>query len=356
MKKLIMGFAAFFSAALIFADTYNPPVGAQNLYNLSSPTQLTSASSSAGGAIFMPGAESITMNPALTATEQRSQLNADFTFLMSTIANDPSGAAWQSGILIPTKFFVFAGLVNGVHCDSTAMTLGNSLNAHAGLSKEVSDHLSIGLNLNGGVFWGAGSDWALGADIGILYNFGDLGFLKDFRLGVSELNLGKYYNDVTLKGIKGYSSDGAPIVNFPTIATTRIGVAGLFFSTKQFKGGFSFDLATPCFSDLIIDAGLQFSFNDMIFLNVAESIDIAEACCGKSNFLPSVSLGIKFKLSAANNEYLKSHSWDSSDMLATLAWQQRYESIHAISGGARLYLGQKDVVPPVIQMWVGEEE
>lgn len=352
VKKIILVSAAFLSAALIFPNTYNPPVGAQNLFNLSSPTQISSASSSAGGGIFMPGADSIVFNPALTSKEQRTQLDAGFTALISTLPNEKSGSAFQTGILIPTKAFVFSGLVNGLFASAYPMNLGDSLNLKAGISKEISEKLSVGLNVNGGLFWGAGSDWSLGADVGVLYDFGDLGFLKNFRLGVSVLNLGKYYNDINLPGVKGTEI----AVNFPTLLTTRAGVAALLFETEQFKGGFSFDLATPCFSDLIIDAGLQFSFRDMIFLSIAESIDVVEAKYGFGSFVPSVSLGIKFDFNAKNSEYLRSRSWDSSEMLASLAWQQKYGSLQAISGGARLYLGQKDTVPPVIQIWAGEEE
>ncbi len=350
MKKITMAVAVMFTAAFIFADNFNPPVGGHNLYNISSPTQLTSASSSAGGGIFLAGPDSIAFNPALASREQRVQLDFGFTALVSTVEENGGGAAMQTGILIPTKFFVFSGLVNGVFLDRSDIALADSVNVKTGLSKEISDQLSIGLNINGGVLWGAGSDWALGADIGILYDFGDLGFLKDFRLGVSELNLGKYYNNVAIPGVKG---NDIP-VNFPSLATTKVGVAALLFRTKQFRGGFSFDLTTPCFTNLIVDAGLQFSFNDMIFLNVAESIDILEASRGFGNFIPAVSLGIKFNFNAKNSEYLKKHSWDSSEMLATVAWQQRYQRIHAASGGARLYLGQKDTTPPAIQMWVDE--
>lgn len=352
MKKIISSVAVVFSAALIFANSFNPPIGAHNLYNLSSPIQLASASSVAGGGIFMPGPDSIAFNPSLTSKEQRIQLDLGVSALVSTDSDDSTGGAFQTGILIPTKYFVFSGFVNGVFSESMYMDLGDSINLKAGLSKEISDRLSIGVNMNGGIFWGAGSDWSLGADVGFIYDFGDLGFLKNFRLGLSELNLGKYYNDVDLIGVKKDSTDK---VNFPTLLTTRIGIASLFLETEQFKGGFSFDVSTPCFSDLIFDVGLNFSFKDMVFLNVAENIDILEIKNEHYNLIPAISLGIKFNFNAKNSEYLKSRSWDSNEMLTTLAWQQKYEKIQAISGGARLYVGQKDTNPPVIQLWAGEE-
>ena len=76
----------------------------------------------------------------------------------------------------------------------------------------------------------------------------------------------------------------------------------------------------------------------------------------RNNTARSIGLIFKVNLNAKNNDYLKSHSWDSSEMLAGLAWQQKYGEIQAVSGGARIYLGQKDVNPPVIQLWVDDKE
>lgn len=299
----------------------------------------------------MPGAESISLNPALTALEQRTQLDVGFTGLISTEEGESGGAAVQSGILIPTKAFVASGILNGVFCSSDCMNIGNTFNMRAGIAKEITDKLTLGISLNGGVFWGADSDWALGGDFGVFYRLGDLAFMKDFRIGFSEMNLGKYYSN-TLPGLNDESSTD----DFPGIATTRLGVAALLFSTEQFKGGFSFDMSIPTFKDVIFDIGLQFCFKDLIFLNIAEKIDVVEGSQGHGDLIPSIGLGIKVNLNAKNNDYLKSHSWDSSEMLASFAWQQKYEKIQAISGGARIYLGQQDVTPPVIQLWVDDKE
>lgn len=351
MKKVFIAILVYFLSITIFA--YNPPAGGQSLFNLSSPTQLTSASSSAGGAIFMPGPDSIAFNPALPAMEQRIQLDLAFSALVSTNSDDSNAfnPAFQTGILIPTKRFVASGFFNGIFCDSIDMDVANSLNLKTGLSKEITERLSVGANINAGVMWNAGSDWSLGLDIGVLYRRESLKFLKDFRVGVSALNLGKYYNgDVAPIDVEHKPDD------YPALVTIRAGVASLLFETEQFKGGFSFDVATPTFQNVIFDVGMQFSFKDMMFLNIAESIDVMELKNEHYNLMPAISLGVKFNLNAKNNSYLKSHSWDSNEMLTTLAWQQKYEKLQIISGGARLYLGQTDTQAPVIQLWNGEEE
>ncbi len=354
MKKKILWAAVVFAAASVFA--YNPPAGGMSLYRLSSPTQFASAASSAGGGLFMPGPDSIAFNPALTALEQRSQLDAGFTALISTDSLDSHkfNAAFQTGILVPTKRFVASGFLNGVFCDSVNMDLANSLNLHAALSKEITENFSIGLGLNGGFLWGAhgdnDKDWSLGADVGVLYHRESLGFLKNFRVGGALLNLGKYYDVDVVPIDKEKRSD-----MFPSFVTVRAGVASVLVDTKQFNLGFSFDVSTPCFRDVAFDVGLQFSVKDTFFLSVAETIDVMEIKNSCLDVIPAVSLGVKFNLTAKNSDYLRSRSWDSSEMLVSAAWQQKYENIQAVSAGARIYLGQQDTQPPVIQLWTDED-
>lgn len=352
MKKMVFAVTMLWGA--VFVSAYNPPAGGQSLFNLSSPTQLASASSCAGGGIFLPGSDSIAFNPALPALEQRIQLDAAFSALISTQTDDssPFNAAFQTGILIPTKRFVASGVLNGVFCTAPDMNLGNTLNFRSGLSKEVSEKLSVGITLNAGVLWGAGTDWSLGLDAGVLYRLGQLGFLKDFRIGVAALNLGKYYSAEELHGLDAaYGAD-----DFPALVTVRCGAAALLFTTKQFKGGFSFDITAPTFQNVIFDFGLQCTIKDTFFLSIAESLDVMEIKNEHYNVIPAISLGVKFDLNTRGNEYLRSHSWDSNEMLASVAWQQKYEHIQAVSAGARIYLGQTDEQPPVIQLWNGADD
>ena len=74
------------------------------------------------------------------------------------------------------------------------MYLGNSLNIKANLAKPITDKLDVGLGVNVGFLFGD-FDWALSANVGALYRIGDLGFLKDFRIGASVSNLGKVFTN-----------------------------------------------------------------------------------------------------------------------------------------------------------------
>ena len=339
MKKIITGALALFLAAGLSA--YNPPAGGQSMYVLSSPLQLTSASSAAGGAIFYPGPYSAAFNPAIPALEQRITLDAGFSVLAANNFN----SALQTGILIPTKRFVASGMLQGVFLNSDKIDLDNSINLKMGLSKEIAARISVGFNVTGGVIWGSDSDWLLNGDIGALYRRESLGFMKDFRVGVSVLNLGKTFTDKKLIGIKDKDKDilvnKHSVDSFPNFATVRAGAAALFVDNGIIKLGPSLDITTTAFQNVIFD--------------VSESIDLSEAIAGYSNFMPAIGLGVKFDFKTKNNEYLKKHSWDASEMLVAAAWQQRYDSIQAVSAGAVIKLGQRDTDPPVITIWDGEE-
>ena len=195
MKRFIIGSLIF---AMITAKffAYNPPAGAEDFCLISSPIGLSGSIFTAGNISNPSGAESIVVNPALTAENQRINLNASCTFLFDneSLNKKQSGFAFQTAILIPTKMFVFSGYMNGTFVPfSYDMYLGNSFNIKAGLSKEITEKLNIGISVNSGLEWNPGSDWALGFNCGFVYNHGQLGFLQNFRYGASILNIGKNY-------------------------------------------------------------------------------------------------------------------------------------------------------------------
>lgn len=344
-KKTLAVCAAVLSAAALSA--YNPPVGGESMNRLSSPTQLASASSAAGGALYSAGPDSIAFNPAITAYEQRIALDAGYTLLFSTDDSaHPLGSSFQSGILVPWKWCIGSAYFTFNSLPFDEMELGNSFSLKAGVSKQITDNISIGLGMNSGFFWGYDKDWALGADAGVLYRRENLGFMKDFRFGVSLQNLGKNYNDTTLIGI---NDDEAG--EFPGLATLRIGTAATLLSVKDFKLGMSFDIAAPAFQNAEFDAGLQMSLKDSFFVAVSEAVNVRETGEGHNNFMPAVSLGYKFIFSSKDNAYLQKNGWQQSEMLASAAWQQMYETVNACSGGLKMKLGLQDTDPPKIELW-----
>ena len=356
MKKLSCAVAVFV-LMLSAASAYNPPVYGDDIFELSSPRQLTNASSVVGGGLFYASPESVIVNPALTAKEQRVDLNLAYTGLLSSnqenAKNKRYGNAFQAGILIPTKRFVFSGYMNGTMIPFKEMNLGNSLNFKLGLAKEITEKLTLGIGLNSGIFWGADTDWDLSANLGFVYTWGDLAFIKDFRYGASILNLGKNFGKTTLVGIKGADKGAATL---PMLATVKAGAAGTLVSNDIIKLGASFDLTLPAFMNVIADLGLQFSVKDMLFISVAEKLNVAELVKGVKNVMPSVGLSFRFTFDVKNNEYLQKNGWSQSEMSASVAWKQFDKTVNAVSAGVDVNLGLKDETPPVIKLWLDEED
>ena len=352
MKKFFNA-AALFMLVVTAASAYNPTVYGDNVFELSSPRQLTNGSSAVGGGLFYASPESMVANPALPAKEQRIDLNLSYTGMVSSNTENSKryGNAFQFGILIPFKRFVFSGYGNGTMVPFNEMNLGDSFNFKFGLAKEITDKLVVGTNLNSGIFWGAGTDWALSANLGFVYTFGNLSFMKDFRYGVSVLNLGKNYSQISLQGIKQGAAS-----SLPAIATIKAGAAGTLVQNDIIKLGASLDLTIPAFQNLITDLGLQFAVKDMLFISVSEKLNIAELAHGVKNVMPSVGLNFRFTFDVKDNDYLNKNGWSQSEMSASVAWRQFNKTVNAVSAGVDVNLGLKDETPPVIQLWLEDDD
>ena len=349
MKKLLF---TFFAAGMLLTDaySYNPPAGGEDLNMLASPVNLSGANSVTGGALFDANANSILVNPALTAREQRVNLTAGYTFLYS--ANDLSskhiGHAFQSGILIPFKRFIFSGHVDGTFAEFYEMPLGKSFNFRAGLSKEITDQLSGGLHAGGGFGWTEfDKDWSLYGDIGALYSLGNLGPFGDFRIGASVLNLGKTYTTIATLGI----DEEAENTPFPTLATLKVGAAGTILDTEIAKIGLGLDFSVPCFQNLIIDFNAQVAFKNAFYISLGEKFNLKEAVNGKNSYIPSVSFLYKFSFNVKNNQYLEDNGWSQSEMAVSAGYKNYDETLHAISGGVDIDLGMADNEAPKIFVW-----
>jgi len=343
-KKIISALAAVIAAASVYA--YDPAVGSESLFELSSPNGLTYASSVTGGGVRYINPASISVNPALTAQEQRVGLNAGYTQLITVDTPVKAGAMVQTGIIIPFKWAVVTGELFGAFPNSPSMTIGNSVILEGGLSKSITEKLDVGIGVNTGASWGSYADWGLSANLGFVYTIGNLSFMKDFKYGVSINNLGK-----------NFASDANRdfLSSYPGFCTIRAGASALLFSNDVLKIGASFDLSTPCFVNLIMDTGLQITLKDMLTLSVAEKINLKESINGNKNYIPSVGLLFNFKFNS-KNDYLASHDWSESEMTIGAAYKNIYENVHAASVGVDLRLGLKDETPPVIEIWFDEDD
>ena len=345
VKRIAAAAAAVFMSACLFA--YNPPAGGEYLFGISSPFQLTSAQSSAGGAFFDVTPASQVFNPALQAFEQRIMLDAGYTMLQNS--DDPEhsfGYGIQGGMLFPGRWGVASGEVFVLNNPFYEMQTGKSLNLKLSAAKDVTDYLAVGMGLGAGYFWGYDKSWMAGVDLGVLYNYGDAGISEDVRFGVTLLNLGKTFGGTKVLGIYHDKSSGM----FPGIATLRAGIAGTFLHAGDFKGAASFDVAVPTAQNCILDAGVQFMYRDFVKLSVAEEYNVREVIKSSKNWLPSIGLSFLFKFNSKDNAFMKRHGWQESEVQVGGAWKRFYDHTNAMSGGLILKLGLEDTEPPEITL------
>ncbi len=356
MKKFFILLSVMICSASIFA--YNPPLGGENVLRLTNPDLIGGAASASGGALYAITPSSIVFNPALTAREERVDFCLDGTVFFNTnkvelngVEDKTAGGAFDLGVIFPTRFCVFSGIMQGVFAHFNTMNLRNSLVFHFNISKDVvADKLSVGMNLYSGFYMGEGSDFSIGADLGFLYTFGDLGFLRNSRLGFAFLNLGKPVNGESYKtnGIKS----GAASSDYPAFLTPRFSFAGDLFHAYKFSGGFYTDLSFPTFQNVVFDLGFGFNWSKCISLNTCWQVNMREVMeNGKTGLLwPSVNLSFKFDFNSSKIS-MKNADWEKSEIVPSIAWQNLYNGIQAISFGANMYMGMADVTAPEIFLW-----
>ena len=347
MKKLCIAIAAF-ALILSSASAYNPPELSEGLYSFSSTRNLSGQNSVAGGGTLGCSPDSIVVNPALTAGAQRVALNLGYTALIASEGDGDFGNALQAGILIPFKMFNFSGMANGVFTPY----LKDSVNFKAGLAKEITPKLSVGADADVGLVWGAGADFAVGAGLGFVYDFGKLGFMNDFSLGGAVINLGKYYkNDVP--GTKVSESATA----WPSLATLKAGVSATFVKNDTIDFGTSVDVTLPSFQNAIFDITPKFAVKEMLYFTLPVSIncyEMAEAHNG--GFSAGIGVFFKFTFNVKNNQYLERNGWSESEMIASAVYKNLDASVHAVSANLDVNLGMKDKTSPVIKVWPEDEE
>lgn len=344
-KRMVTAAAMLLLSVLVYA--YNPPAGGQNFLRITEPQLITGAASSAGGAVFNVTPSSVINNPALTAFEQRVVLDVAGTMLFDSSDSDHTvGGAFQTGIVLPSRWCVSSFLLQGVWVPFENMQTGNSFNLNATFSKDVTDSLAVGIGADAGIFYGYGTDWRAGVNLGALYRLGDVAFLKDVRFGVSLLNLGKQWTDTSVLGI---TEDDASA--WPGIATLRTGAAAVLYSAGIMDIGASMDISVPAFQNFVLDTGVQIEFNDFITVSSSWEYDVREYSEGAVNIMPSVGVSFKFIINSKEGSLLADKGWEQSEVTVSAAWQQLYETVNAASFGAVMNLGLKDSEAPEIFLW-----
>ncbi len=352
MKKTLVMAALLTFAAEIFA--YNPPRGGEDLYRLDNPELLSGAASAVGGPAMTIVSGSVAYNPALIAGEQRIGLDIGATMFLNYNAydgDDDLGFGMSGGLILPTKWAVFAGNVTATFADFYGMNLRNTIIFNGAAAKDINDKLSVGSNVYFGLYMGEGADFSVGVDLGALYKLDDFACFKNPRVGFSLLNLGKPAPDYAEYGVKAGEPSG-----YPSILTPRAGFGATLFEFKKVSGAFSVDLSSPMCQNFVSDLAFTLDFNDFIRLNFSSQLNFVEMVERKGDGINLVSVGASIKLGMNSKKLTeKNAEWEQSEIIPAIATQPLYTGIEAISVGAKLNLGAKDTTAPEIILWNVEE-
>lgn len=347
------------STVVFLLSAYNPPLNGENMYELTSPLLLSGASSVTGGGLNNVGPEHITLNPALLAGEQRWTLNLGYTALMGSEVKDDNGTITQEGgygqglqlgIVFPSRFLVASLVAQGVFAEEVNnIQYGNNFAIRGAIAKDITDELYLGLGVNGAF----GDDWALNADLGFWYNIKKikwLPFLKDASWAFSITGMGKAITtDATGAIDSAVASSG-----YPSPFTPRIGVAGKLISSNNFTTAMSMDASFPTFQNAIVGFGVQFLFFKVIQLQTGWEFNFREYINTDTIPLPTVGLTFRFNFDAGSDNFMAKKGWQQSEMIVSGGYENIDRNINAVSGSATIYLGQKDVEAPVIELWTEE--
>lgn len=336
MSKRFVAAQIVLLSVLSFVSALDFPTGGDYIFRLTNPELLSGAGSSAGGGFYSSGPSSIVMNPALPANDQRVMLNLGYTALFNTGDDASFGSGAQLALLIPSRWGVFSTTIDGIFCDVGKLEPGNLVHWRGGFSKDVTERLYAGIDLNFGMQWGARTDWMIGFDLGFVYHWGTLGFLKDTRIAGVLSGLGKPYQ-----------------LGMPSVVTPKAGIAATLFSVAKdnVAGGFSADLSFPMFTNMVVDLGLQLRIAKIITVKSGWQLNVWEAAHKDLNLLPSVGVTVRFGINTKKNQFMIDKGWQQSEITTSGAWQNVYEGVHAASAGAAINLGLLDKEAPVIKIW-----
>ncbi len=344
---LLMGTAAVFSNAFTdFYNSYDPPLGGESIRQLQSPFMLSGGASSAGGALMQVHPGMAVINPALPADVQQATLDLSGLFLADLSTGSEFGGGFGLGTLFPSHWGVAAFNLQGIFADNfEGMPLGNLVSFYGGFAKDLSEtvYVGAGLSTTMGYSWG-GFSWGLDLSLGFWHRLGNLGFIRDFRWGLALNGMGKPYS-----GSEGIM-DG-----FPSMFTLRGGIAGTLVSMEKFKLGMSADISLPMIiQNAILDLGLEARFADRVILRSGWTVNLRECMNGNMGLIPSISVAMKFK-TRIDLEVLSRNELQQTEIIPAVAYKPLYDGISAFSGGVTAYLGLKDTLAPVINIW-GDDE
>jgi flagellar hook assembly protein FlgD/flagellar motor protein MotB len=252
------------------------------------------------------------------------------------------GNAAELGALFPTKFAVFGGSFRFLQSPFDEFPIGTTFGGNLNVAKEIYPGLNLGLGFN----YGFGTDWTASGDLGLRYNMGGLGFLKNFTMAFVMRSMGKSWIPTAFTPALGVSFD-------------LLHLEGAGDKPDPFKLSMAADIAAPGVQNMTVKAGVSAAIAELITLSASTGFNIREiGDDARPSWLPSIGLTVNFALQSGGRRLAGGRLPSDGDLALSLAGKPLYKDIFAIGAGASWSVGVIDKKPPVIvvdypeTMWI----
>jgi flagellar hook assembly protein FlgD len=333
-----------FMALAMSAFGYDPPKGGALLPSVFTPWSLSSAPTVTGEGL--PWASFL--NPSALAGMRLNQIEATYTGISDLgVGTQGWGSAASLAFTIPNDYGVWNGGARFFSSPAamTSMPLGTWGQVRAGFSKDLFPNLYVGSALSVAMGGNGSFGWGIGLDLGATAFLGDLGFLKDTRLGFALLNIGKGYSTSTPPvGIFGSTAS-----SWPAAFTLGLGINSHLVRTYDWNLDVGLDLWSPSFQDLEAGLSLGFGFRNYVRVQAGWSVGLRDviASSGRS-FWPSI--GISGTIPLSGGVKLFGAISKDAQIDTAISLSPFYDSLWATGAGFALSFGLIDKTPPSIEL------
>jgi len=340
--KRVLSIVIFFLCSNIYAlEPYNPIIGGEEFPSLYSPFMMSSGLSVAGTGLPLFSPTFIAINPALFAGEETPILDFSYVLISAIKKERGLGHVGNASFIYPASWGVLAGAINVSHVRLDSLNFGSSGGIRLAYSKDITDSFYVGA----GAYAMAGSDWALGVDLGIVYFMPDRSFFHRPRLGFSITGIGKPFNS-RMCGVRNEGN----MIGFSSFFTPHIAFASELVSIEHFNMGGYINLSAPAFSNLTIGAGIDMLIADMLILQTGYKFNLLETLNGKQTHIPSFGIALKFKINPKKSENTPNDSTEPTIMSSQFSVKPFYNNIWAFSFGLTTKFGTEDKEGPKIEL------
>ncbi len=285
--------------------------------------------------------QSDTINPASAALTQRITLDLSYIgiFGQEDGIDGYRGHGLNIGNTIPTKAGVLSWSGHFLGSPFTSVDSDSVFSLNGSFSKDLYPDLLLGA----GVKFAGSFEPGMSAmiDLGVISLMGDLGPLSDFKWGLVLQDFG--YSGIT----KAY----------PDPFTVTGGISANLVDTGKFKINANADLGLVGiteFKSVLLTLGSNFSFKDVISLNLGTRIDLNSLLNGNPyGLIPSIGINYSFKTNIKEESSflgLSDRGWNRSEINIQSGFAPISKDLWAAGLGVNIPLGVIDKSAPVIKL------